>query len=205
MASMNTAGAGSARLAYNDVDDAIALLKADHDAVRRLFMEYEKSSSELRKRALVTEICTNLSVHAQIEHEIFYPEVRAALGDSTLVPEASVAHAGVDAIIALLGEVEPAGAACDARVGTLAKLVRKHLEEEECGMFPLAESSWLDMFELGARMAARKHDLLVQAIAIQRGNAPRRAPHHDQCGPQGTQCRVRRDVQSDSADDPVVG
>ena len=79
--------------------DAIALLKADHEAVSHLFAEYEKTRSVTHKKALVAKICTAHSVHAQIEEEIFYPAVKAALKDKLLVPEATVEHAGVKDLI----------------------------------------------------------------------------------------------------------
>ena len=39
----------------------------------------------------MNEICTELTVHAEVEEEIFYPAVKAALKDKELVPEATVA------------------------------------------------------------------------------------------------------------------
>ena len=75
--------------------DAIALLKADHEAVNQLFAEYEKTRSVSTKKSLVAEICNALSVHAQIEEEIFYPAVKTALKDKLLVPEAMVEHTTV--------------------------------------------------------------------------------------------------------------
>jgi hemerythrin-like domain-containing protein len=143
--------------------DAIALLKADHEAVSQLFADYEKVRSALHKKALVAEICTALSVHAQIEEEIFYPAVKAALKDKLLVPEATVEHDGVKDLIAQLEDVEPDGEMYDAKVKVLSEYVKHHVKEEQNEMFPKAKASSLDMVELGVRMAARKDDLLAQA------------------------------------------
>ena len=143
--------------------DAIALLKADHEAVSHLFAEYEKTRSAANKKALVAEICTALGVHAQIEEEIFYPAVKAALKDKLLVPEATVEHAGVKDLIAQLEGVEPDGEMYDAKVKVLSEYVKHHVKEEQGEMFPKAKASSLDMVELGARMAARKDELLAQA------------------------------------------
>jgi len=143
--------------------DAIALLKADHEAVSDLFAEYEKTRSVPKKKALVAEICTALSVHAQIEEEIFYPAIKAALKDKLLVPEATVEHAGVKDLIAQLDGVEPDGEMYDAKVKVLSEYVKHHVKEEQNEMFPKAKTSSLDMVELGARLAARKDDLLAQA------------------------------------------
>ena len=142
--------------------DAIALLKADHEAVSLLFAEFEKTRSVTNKKALVAEICTALSVHARIEEEIFYPAFKAALNDKQLVPEATVEHAGVKGLVAQLEGVEPDGELFDAKVKVLSEYVKHHVKEEQNEMFVKAKASSLDLVELGARMAARKHDLLAQ-------------------------------------------
>ena len=143
--------------------DAIALLEADHEAVSKLFAEYEKTRSVPNKKALVAEICTALSVHAQIEEEIFYPAFKAALKDKLLVPEATVEHTGVKDLIAQLEGVEPNGEMYDAKVKVLSEYVKHHVKEEHTEIFPKAKASSLDMIDLGARMAARKDELLAQA------------------------------------------
>lgn len=143
--------------------DAIALLKADHESVSQLFAEYEKTRSIPKKKALVAEICTALSVHAQIEEEIFYPAVKAALKDKLLVPEATVEHTGVKDLIAQLEGVEPDGEMYEAKVKVLSEYVKHHVKEEQTKMFPKAKASSLDMVELGARMASRKVELMAQS------------------------------------------
>ncbi len=143
--------------------DAIALLKSDHEAVSDLFAEYEKTRSTPKKKAIVAEICTALSVHAQIEEEIFYPAVKTALKDKLLVPEATVEHAGVKDLIAQLEGIEPDGEDYDAKVKVLSEYVKHHVKEEQNEMFPKAKASSLNLVELGARMADRKEALLAQA------------------------------------------
>ena len=142
--------------------DAIALLKADHEAVSGLFAEFEKTDSSKKKKAFVAEICSALSVHAQIEEEIFYPAVKAALKDQLLVPEATVEHGGIKHLIAQLEGVEPDGEMYDARVQVLSEYVEHHVKEEQNEMFPKAKASSLDMAELDTRMAARKNALMAQ-------------------------------------------
>ena len=141
--------------------DAIAQLKADHVKVSGLFAEYEKARSTARKKALVADICTELSVHAQIEEEIFYPAVKAVLRDHLLVPEATVEHASVKDLIAQIEGVEPDGEVYDAKVKVLSEYVKHHVKEEQNEMFPKAKATSLDLIELGARMAERKADLLA--------------------------------------------
>lgn len=141
--------------------DAIALLRADHGTVSSLFADYEKTNSSNKKKALVAEICTELSVHAQIEEEIFYPAVKAALKDKLLVPEATVEHASLKDLIAQIEGVEPDGELYDAKVKVLSEYVKHHVKEEQNEMFPKAKATSLDLVELGARMTARKADLLA--------------------------------------------
>lgn len=143
--------------------DAIALLKADHEAVSMLFAEYEKTRSVPNKKALVAEICTALTVHAQIEEEIFYPAVKLALKDKQLVPEATVEHATVKDLIAQLEGAEPDGEIYDAKVKVLSEYVTHHVKEEQNEMFPKAKATSLNMAELGAQMAARKDELMAQS------------------------------------------
>lgn len=144
--------------------DAIALLKADHEAVSQLFAEYEKARSASTKKALVAEICTALSVHAQIEEEIFYPAVKAAVKDKLLVPEATVEHAGVKDLIAQLEGAQPDGEMYDAKVKVLSEYVKHHVKEAQNEMFAKVKGSSLDMVELGERMATRKAALMAQAV-----------------------------------------
>ena len=141
--------------------DAIALLRADHETVNGLFTDYEKTNSSNKKKALVAEICSELSVHTQIEEEIFYPAFKAALKDKLLVPEATVEHASVKDLIAQIEGVEPDGEVYDAKVKVLSEYVKHHVKEEQNEMFPKAKGTSLDLAELGARMAARKADLLA--------------------------------------------
>lgn len=141
--------------------EATALLTADHKAVSDLFAEYEKATSAAKKKQLVTEICTELTVHAQVEEEIFYPAVKKALKDTELVPEATVEHATLKALIAEVKDVQPNGEMFDAKIKVLSEYVKHHVEEEQEEMFPKAKATKLDMLELGAKMASRKAELLT--------------------------------------------
>jgi hemerythrin superfamily protein len=141
--------------------DAIALLKADHEAVAQLFAEFEKTRSAPNKKALVAKICSALRVHAQVEEEIFYPAVKAALKDKVLVPEAIVEQASLKALIGQLEGVEADSEVFDAKVKVLGEYVKHHVKEEHTEMFPKAKASTLDMAALGARMVARKAELMA--------------------------------------------
>ena len=141
--------------------DAIALLRADHKAVATLFAEYKTLRSPAKKKTLVTKICTELAVHAQIEEEIFYPAVQKALKDRTLVPEATVEHATMKSLIAQVEDKDPDGDMFDAKITVLSEYVTHHVKEEQGEMFAKAKATSLDMHALGAKLAARKAELLA--------------------------------------------
>lgn len=140
--------------------DATVLLRADHKHVSSLFAAYEKTQSNAKKMQLVSQICTELSVHAQVEEEIFYPAVKLALKDKELVPEATVEHATLRALIAQVEGVIPDGEMFDAKIKVLSEYVKHHVKEEQDELFPKASASKLNMMELGDKLSARKAELL---------------------------------------------
>ncbi len=141
--------------------EATALLRADHKRVSALFAEYEATRSAARKKSLVSTICKELGVHAKAEEEIFYPAVKAALKDKEMVPEATVEHATLKDLMAQVEGKEPDGESFDAKIKVMSEYVKHHVKEEETEMFPKARKTRLDMKELGARIAARKEELMA--------------------------------------------
>lgn len=140
--------------------NATALLKADHKKVSDLFKQYEASRSTKKKAELVEKICTELTVHAEIEEEIFYPAVKKALKDKEMVPEATVEHATLKHLIAQVEGKKPDGAMFDAKIKVMSEYVKHHVKEEEGEMFQKTKGTKLDMAALGERMMARKAELL---------------------------------------------
>jgi len=144
--------------------DAIALLKADHRAVEELFEKFEKASGYERKRKLAEEICLELSVHAQIEEEIFYPACEGKV-DEDLLKESYVEHDGAKVLIAEIVGGSPDDEFYDAKVKVLSEEIEHHVEEEEKrleGLFAQARKAELDMDALGQELAARKSQLTEQ-------------------------------------------
>lgn len=139
--------------------EATALLRADHEQVDAMFVAFEAARSPAKKQQLVASICEALTVHAQVEEEIFYPAFKAALKDHALVPEAIVEHASLKALIAELEGSAPDGEMYDARVKVLSEYVKHHVKEEQDEIFPKARASKLDLLQLGNAIAARKAEL----------------------------------------------
>lgn len=141
--------------------DAIALLRADHKRVSDLYDQYESTRSATKKKKIVAAICLELTIHAQVEEEIFYPAVKQALKDKELVPEATVEHATLKELIAQVKDKEPDGEMFDAKIKVMSEYTRHHVKEEQNEMFPKARATKLDMKALGEQIAARKEELLA--------------------------------------------
>lgn len=142
--------------------DATVLLRADHKLVSGLFEDFEKASTKAMKKKLVSKICMELSVHAQVEEEIFYPAVKQALKDHELVPEATVEHETLKSLIAQVEGVEPDGEMFDAKIKVLCEYVEHHVKEEQNEMFPKAKATKLDMMKLGEKIAMRKQEIISE-------------------------------------------
>ena len=142
--------------------DAIALLKEDHRTVADLFGQFEKATGDGRKQKLAEQICLELSVHAKIEEEIFYPACEGKI-DEDLLKEAYVEHDGAKVLIAEIEAGGPSDEFYDAKVKVLQEQIEHHVKEEEQrmeGMFSQARKAGLDMDALGEQLAARKAELV---------------------------------------------
>jgi hemerythrin superfamily protein len=151
-------------MAETKKQDAIALLKQDHRTVEGLFEKFEKAGGDGRKQSLAEEICLELSVHAAIEEEIFYPACEGKV-DEDLLKEAYVEHDGAKVLIAEIINGGPSDEYYDAKVKVLSEEIEHHVEEEEKrleGLFAQARKAGLDMDELGEELAARKSELTEQ-------------------------------------------
>ena len=146
-------------------NDAIALLKADHKEVSDMFTKFE--TARTTKEKLAQQICTALTVHAQIEEEIFYPAARDALGDDGkgLLDEAKVEHNSLKELISHVEGSSPEEDLFDANIKVLGEYVKHHVKEEEGELFPKLRKSDMDLKEVGERLSARKKELMSRMKA----------------------------------------
>ena len=145
--------------------DAVALLKQDHHEVQVLFDQYDElaeadDTPDEQKQQLAEQICAMLTVHAQIEEEIFYPAARESLDEPDLIDEANVEHATAKDLIAQIQDGSPDEELYDAKVKVLGEYIRHHVKEEEGEMFPKLKKA--DMDDLGTQMAQRKEELMAE-------------------------------------------
>ena len=147
--------------------DACDLLDADHRAVRKLFKEYEELTNSRgrtvgqKKMDLARQICHELTVHAQIEEELFYPALREVLKETDAVAEAEVEHQSAKDLIAQIEGMGEADEMFDAKVKVLGEYVDHHIKEERSEIFPKARSARkLDLVGMRDQLTARKEELM---------------------------------------------
>jgi hemerythrin superfamily protein len=156
--------ARSSKTKPKKIPDAVALLKADHRQVSEWFEAFESTKSDKKKQKLATSICDALTVHTQIEEEIFYPAFLAATKDKDMHHEAIVEHDGAKNLIAQIQSSSPADDFYDSKVHVLSEMIKHHVKEEEQkdGMFAEAKASKkMDLIALGEALFARKTELMA--------------------------------------------
>jgi len=144
------------------VNDAVALLTSDHDKAKQLFREYERLArlgDVALKSDLALQICLELTIHTQLEEELFYPAVRAETGDAKLVEEAIQEHAEAKELIAHIQGMAADSPDLDSTVALLRRAIEHHVEEEERVMFPQARQSDVNLDKLREQLADRKEQL----------------------------------------------
>ncbi|MET0335293.1 MAG: hemerythrin domain-containing protein [Rhizobacter sp.] len=148
--------------------DAIELLENDHKEVKSLFRKFNKlaeAGADAKEReALALQICSMLTVHAQIEEEILYPEARDVVPDEGLVKEAIVEHASAKDLIAQIESMDPKDEMYDAKVKVLGEYIDHHVKEEEEELFPKIRRR-MDIRDAGMRLKARKDELTAGAAS----------------------------------------
>jgi hemerythrin superfamily protein len=147
-------------------NSALEMLKDDHKMVQKLFDQYRKlmkeEGNEREKQNIAEQVCDMLTIHAQIEEELFYPAVRRAMEekqDKEIVYEALVEHDGAKDLIAQMEEMSPGDKYYDATFKVLGEQVKHHVKEEEGTLFPKVKKLGLDLEALGEEMKYRKEEL----------------------------------------------
>jgi hemerythrin superfamily protein len=156
--------------------NAITMLTDDHKKVKKLFKDFEKLKEKgdaADKEALVEQICTELTIHAEVEEEVFYPAARDAIDDDDLMNEADVEHASAKDLIEQLQAMDSSDPTFDAKVTVLGEYVNHHVEEEEKEMFPKVKKAKLDLDALGEELATLKQTKETQIIGMPKSASSR--------------------------------
>lgn len=141
--------------------DAITLLKEDHRTVEQLFKRFEQAGdrAHVQKRQIVDRIIQELSVHAAIEEQVFYPVARTTVPDTEdIALESLEEHHVVKWLLEELVDMDPAQERFDAKVTVLIENVRHHVEEEENEFFPMVRKALgrNELADLGETLADAK-------------------------------------------------
>jgi hemerythrin superfamily protein len=157
---------------------ALELLLNDHRTVEALFEQYEaqKEDEDDTREQTAERICGELTVHAQVEEELFYPWLRENLDedDMELLEEANVEHSTLKDLVAQIQSDDGTDAECDAKVKVLSEYTKHHVKEEENQIFELISDKAEELDELGQEMYARKAELMEEmGLAQPEGDAPK--------------------------------
>jgi hypothetical protein len=140
--------------------DAIALLKADHDKVKKLLAEGESTTErgEKTRTELFAKLKEEMVLHERIEEEIFYPALKAHPEAREIVLEGFEEHHVVDEVMGELEATDVTDETWAAKFSVMKENIEHHIEEEEGEMFTEARRVFDDaaLEELGARMAEIK-------------------------------------------------
>ncbi len=142
----------------------LAMLLDDHREVKKLFKTFQQEKDKGASEQIVREACEKLTVHTQLEEDLFYPFVRDNGGEAfkDLLDEAVVEHATAKELIQQLAGMQPGDDLFAAKFTVLAEYVSHHVEEEETELFPKLIHQHVDLAPLQEPMTARKEALLAE-------------------------------------------
>jgi hypothetical protein len=144
--------------------DAIALLKADHDKVKKLLTELESTTERgvKSREQLYTTIRREMTAHEIIEEEIFYPTLKTHPKAVDIVLEGYEEHHVMDLLMGELDELPYDDETWGPKAKVMQENIEHHIEEEESDMFVKARQVFdrAELDDLGVRMAARKKEAL---------------------------------------------
>jgi hypothetical protein len=146
--------------------DAIALLKQDHDKVKGLLEDLEKTTERgvKARTELFATLKGEMIVHETIEEEIFYPELKNHPKAKDIVLEGFEEHHVVDLLMGELEALSVDDESWGAKALVMKENIEHHIEEEEGEMFKTARQVFDrdELLDLGERMQARKEAAMAE-------------------------------------------
>ena len=142
------------------------MIRMDHSHVLALFHRYRPDSSTSRKRALVTNACLALDVHAQLEEELLYPALRSVMSEDPIFQKSEPEHAEMRRLVNDLRERTAGGPvgdlSYDDKFLELMRIVIHHVADEETTLLSMADRllGADRLSELGAQMTRRRVELI---------------------------------------------
>jgi hemerythrin superfamily protein len=151
--------------------DALSLLKEDHQKVKKLMGELEKTTERgvKTREELFTKLVNELTVHEKIEEQIFYPRVKEQATTKKveeLIAESYEEHHFVDTVKAELQDTPFEAEEWAAKFKVMKENVEHHaFEEEEEKLFPKVQKIFSkdELEEMGTEMEELKQGLMEGA------------------------------------------
>lgn len=141
-------------------NDAVALLERDHAEFERLFHRFERTRGPAERKRLSERIVRELSIHAAIEEQLVYPQLRRRLdGREELVLLALEEHHFAKVALAEIEKMSATDERFAPKVRVLIGAMRRHLREEERQLFPNMRRKFSpeELVELGETLARAKN------------------------------------------------
>jgi hypothetical protein len=140
--------------------DALSLLKADHDKVKKMLADGEQTTerAEKTRQELFDTLKAEMMLHERIEEEIFYPALKEHPKAKDIVLEGFEEHHVVDEIMGELEATDVTDETWGAKFKVMKENIEHHIEEEEGEMFTQARQVFEtdELAQLGERMAELK-------------------------------------------------
>ncbi|MDE3086567.1 MAG: hemerythrin domain-containing protein [Acidobacteriota bacterium] len=139
--------------------DALNLLKADHRDVETQFRAFERTTGKVTWERAAKAAVRDLSIHAAVEEQIFYPAVTLEVPDLAEIMLRSLeAHNVVEWLCSAIESTSSDDDRFGPRMTVLIDNVRLHVEEEEDDVFPEVRQalSRRRLNELGELLAKAK-------------------------------------------------
>jgi len=141
--------------------NALTLLKDDHKALRARFRRFERVGPTATKAQdeLAAQIIKELSRHAAIEEQLFYPLVRETFpDDEQYVLQALEEHHAAKSMLAEIDRLSANDERFRAKVLVLIESVERHMDEEEHTVFPELQRvlGRTQLSDLGSALEAAK-------------------------------------------------
>jgi predicted Mrr-cat superfamily restriction endonuclease len=141
--------------------EVLALLLDDHKRAKQLFKDFESAKDGAEKEEIAKKVCMELTIHAEIEEQHFYPFLRdqdeEAFGD--LLNEAKVEHDSAKTLMEQILSMTSEDELYDAKVTVLGEYIEHHVQEEEEELFVEVIEKKIDLRELLEPMLSTKEQL----------------------------------------------
>ena len=183
-------------------DEIIEMLMEDHRRAKRAFRDGEKMKEEDdigSFEQIVQQTCAELTVHATLEEELFYPALRGEIKEEGLLDEAEIEHSSMKALIAALEQTDCSDPKFAAMFTVLGEYVKHHIKEEENEMFGQLSRTGVQWEALQQEMQRRREELMQQ-----QGLAPGSTESEKESALRGSSRRARSRSKQDVAEEETA-